>query len=249
MRARLLVLPVIPLLFVLACGDDEATRPDRAQGQTASTAVIVGTISEQLLAARGASAGARGADCPDAVVTLNGSPASVRFDEEDCSFLVSDIEPSEVLVVRIELPELGMSGSVTIDNVDVGELIEISVETGHNGLAISVTRRERPSEIGSLPEIVEDNRATFLVHAGFYDQGLTVRGNKFTLVGEAGDDCSDIDSWTVLAGPVVVEGNNATFRNVSFEGPVQVLGNNARFIHCCIGGSMLLFGNNTDIHP
>jgi len=95
-------------------------------------------------------------------------------------------------------------------------------------------------------EVIREDDVSILLLAGLYDQTLTVTGDNFTLVGEAGDDCGSGD-WTLIAGKVVVNGDNATFRNISFGDPVEVYGSNVRFIHCCFGGELVVFGDETNI--
>ena len=65
----------------------------------------------------------QGSDCPEVIVTLNGVPVTIVFDD-DCGFLVTGVEPTELLELRVELPNLGVIGSVEISDVGDGELIE-----------------------------------------------------------------------------------------------------------------------------
>jgi hypothetical protein len=184
--------------------------------------------------------------CPDFVVTLNGSPATVTV-EDDCSFLINDIQPAASYVVEVELVDLGVIGTVELTDVLEAELIEILVEADDESLTISVVRRATPDPVGELPEIVDGNNVEIFLEAGVYDTDLTVDGNNFTLVGEAGENCDD-EGWTTLTGNVTILKNNATFRNIRFEGTVEVQGNNASFINVCFDGQLLIFGNNTDVN-
>lgn len=183
--------------------------------------------------------------CPQVVVTLNGAPVTIVFDD-DCGFLVTGVEPTELLELRVELPNLGVIGSVQISDVVDGELIEIQVETSDESLALAVLRRAEPVPSGTLPTMITGNDVTIQIAEGLYNQNLTVQGNNFTLVGEAGDDCDDA-GWSVIEGEVLINGSNATFRNIVFEGGVQVRGNNARFINCCFDGELVVFGNGIGI--
>jgi hypothetical protein len=184
-------------------------------------------------------------DCPELVVTLNGAPATIVF-EDDCTFVVTDVGPTEILELRIELPDLGISNTIELANVEEAELIEILVEATEDSLTISIERRITPDDVDELPSTITENDVSIQVGAGFYDQDLTVLGNNFTLVGEAGDDC-DAEGWTVIEGRVLINGNNATFRNIAFAGPVEVRGNNPRFINVCFGDAFVVFGNNVQI--
>jgi len=237
----------LSLAFVMAfaaCGSEETLQQeDRSTGSNSIPASIVGSISTAG-ASQDVSILAADGDCPELIVTLNGSPATIVF-EEDCSFLISDVQPSENVVLRIKLPGPGMSATIELEDVVEGELIEIQVQVGSNTLSISVVRRAEPEPVSEIPEVIEDNNVTILVPAGLYEQNLTVRGNNFTLIGEAGEGCDEGD-WTIIRGEVSILKNNATFRNIAFDGQVEVRGNNTRFINCCFNGMLVVFGNNTD---
>jgi len=241
-----LILSVAALSFFSGCGSD-GTPEGFAPGISSSedSAVIVGSLVGLGVTAQAAMQAAD-TGCPEVIVTLNGSPADIVL-EDDCTFLISDVQPTENVVLRIELPDLGISSTIELDNVVEGELIEILVEAGFNSLGITVVRREEPVPVDGLPEVIRGNKVTIFLPAGLYEQPLTVNGNKFTLVGEAGDDCTHLEDWTRIDGKVVVNKNKATFRNIAFLDTVEVRGNTAQFIHCCFDGALMIFGNNTDI--
>ena len=182
--------------------------------------------------------------CPDFIITLNGSPATVTV-ENDCSFVIDDVQPSASYVLEVELVALGVTGTVELTNVAEAELIEIEVRAEENSLTIGVVRRATPDPVNDLPGVIDDNNVEIFLLAGTYEGDLTVDGNNFTLVGEAGEDCND-EGWTTITGDVVILKNNATFRNVRFEGSVEVEGNNTNFINVCFDGQLIIFGNNTD---
>jgi hypothetical protein len=245
-RIPILFLSLACLMSFTACGSEE-TLKEKALGTGSNTvsASILGSISTAGTNSD-ASILAAGEDCPELIVTLNGNPATIVF-EDDCSFLISGVQPSENVSLRIELPGQGMSATIELEDVVEGELIEIRVEVGSNALSISVVRRSEPEPVYEIPEVITENNVTILVPAGRYEQDLTVLKNNFTLIGEASDDCGDVGDWTLIKGRVILDGNNATFRNIAFDGPVEVLGNNTHFIYCCFDGVLVLFGNNTGI--
>ena len=234
-----LLIPVLAacLAFIGGCGPSPF--PSDATGDT--KAVIVGRVATSAESAGLFSAQNNGV-CPDLLVSVNGSPVTSEFDD-DCSFLIREIEPAEFVDVRVEVVELGVAGTVELSDVLDGELIEILVETDDDSLTISVQRRTTPEPWDGLPEIIYPNDVSVRLEAGLFDQGLEVRGNNFTLVGEAGDDCDDSEEWTIIGGDVLVLGNNATFRNIKFAGFVELRGNNTRFINCCLGDGLMIFGN------
>jgi hypothetical protein len=229
MRAHVAMLGIALLTWTVGCSDGPAG-PDGS----ANSAVITGRI----ISADGSSKMAQG--CDDAIVSLNGIPATVAFDD-DCEFVVTGVEPTELLQVRIELPTLEVSGTVEINNVKPGELIEIEVETTEERLSVTVLRRAEFEPSDQLPSIVSTNNVHMVIGSGVFSEDLTVRGNNFGLLGEAGDSCDD-GGWTVISGDVLVLGNNATFRNIAFTGDVRVMGRNVRFINSCFDGALVRFG-------
>lgn len=225
----------ISLLLAAGCTNVPGLLVAPEQG----SAVVVGRIVVDATAQPITSAG-RG--CPDVRITVNGAPVSVEFDDA-CAFVINGIQPSELVVIRVELVELGVAGTVELARVLDGELIEIAVTPAARSLSVVVARRVLPDPSGRLPRVIEDNNVSILLPAGNYDQGLWVKGNNFTLVGEAGESCARPAGWTVITGDVLVEGNNATFRNIQFAGVVTIKANNPRFINCCFGDELLVFGN------
>ncbi len=239
MRLRLAILAVVLPVVNSGCVVD----PSLSGG--GDGAAIVGRIvspdgSSKLMSLM------QGSDCPEVEVTLNGVGVTIVFDD-DCSFLIRDIEPAELLELRVELPELNVAGTAEIGDVIDGELIEIEVAVSDESLSIGIVRRVEPGPPGGdLPGVVTENNVSIKIDEGVYEQDLTVLGNNFTLAGEAGEDCDD-DGWSVIDGHVQVNGNNATFRNIAFEGSLEVRGNNAKFINCCFNGQLIVFGNNVGI--
>ena len=112
---------------------------------------------------------ARGSGCPEIVVTLNGAPATVTLDE-NCSFVVMDPAPTALLELRVELPELGLAGTIELVDVVDGELIEILVEVSDDSLSIQVVRRVAPGPSDMLPTEITDDDVSILLVAGDYDQ-------------------------------------------------------------------------------
>jgi hypothetical protein len=238
-------LVLVVLSFLLACGSDETLQQEASDTPAQKvSATILGTIADVGAAAKGTFQAAD-SHCPEVIVTLNGSPAQIVI-ADDCAFLISDVEPSQSITLRIELPDQGITGTIELQDIVEGELIEILLETSFDSLTISVVRREEPEPAKGIPEVITGNNVTMLVPAGLYDQPLTVLGNHFTLVGEGTDNC-EVGGWTIIDGRVVINGNNATFRNIAFDAPVEVRGNNTHFINCCFDGVLLVFGNGTDI--
>lgn len=237
MKERILGIVVVTSIFSLIPGCGQGGTQDPT-----GSAVIVGRVESGGVGKLAVSAQLA---CPELNVRLNGSPVTIVL-EDDCSFVVGDVQPAANYVVEVELVDLGVSGTVELGDVTEAEFIEILVQADADSLTLSVVRRAAPEPVDDLPEVVDDNNVDIFLPAGTYDTNLTVDGNNFTLVGEAGDNC-DGEGWTVLTGDVLILKNNATFRNVRFDGLVEVEGNNATFINVCFQGELIIFGNNTDI--
>ncbi len=228
-------LVVVGLPMYLGCDARVTIRGD-------GTAAIVGTIGDSGSSGKYAALAQLG--CPDVIVRLNNNLVNVDLDD-DCTFLIDDVQPAANVDLSVELPDLGVSGTISLDNVVASEFIEIFVETDDDFLAISVVRRAAPDPVDTLPLVVTDNNVTILIPAGTYNQSLTVDGNNFTLVGVAGTSC-DSSGWSTITGDVFIQKNNATFRNIRFDGVVEVSGNNAHFINSCFGSDLFIFGNGAD---
>lgn len=213
---------------------------DGGTGSRTGAAAIVGKIVTSAETARLLNAQAR--SCPELRVAVNGAPVVSEFGN-DCTFVVTGVQPSAALEVRVELVGLGIAGTLELSNVLGGELIEIVVQPTSNSLTVSVERRTTSALSEDLPTIIAANDVSIQLPVGEFVQTLTVSGNNFTLVGVAGGTCNDAIGWTVIDGAVLVSGNNATFTNILFSSLVEVHGDNARFINCCFGSDLVVFGD------
>ena len=86
--------------------------------------------------------------------------------------------------------------------------------------------------VDTLPSLITDNDVKICLEPNNYTNSLTVNGNGFELIGEAGGECYD-DDWTTISGKVTINGNNATLKNIKFTGAKDENGNNISFINCC----------------
>jgi hypothetical protein len=84
-----------------------------------------------------------------------------------------------------------------------------------------------------MPRLVTENNVRICLESGRYNENLTVTGNNFTLIGEAGNNCKDDANWTILSGAVTIDKNNAIFKNIKFQGDIYENGNNTKFKNCC----------------
>jgi hypothetical protein len=87
--------------------------------------------------------------------------------------------------------------------------------------------------VDELPSWVTDNNVRLCLNSDIYPNSLTVNGNNFMLIGEAGNDCENDTYWTIVSGNVTINGNNVTFENIKFTGEIVENGNNIIFKNCC----------------
>ena len=234
------------LTLNLGCPKAPSSSSDGGGGSGTGAAAIVGKIVTASETARLLTA--QGRSCPEIQVRVNGAPVATEVGDE-CAFVITGVQPSESLEVRVELVGLGIAGTLELSDVLDGELIEILVEPTNDSLTVSVERRTTSELSDDLPAVVEDDDISIRLPTGRFVHNLTVMGNNFTLVGEAGDGCDDASGWTVIDGEVLVTGNTATFRNILFSGPVELRGNNARFITSCFGDELVVFGDGAEDAP
>jgi len=234
------------LTLSLACATAPTSPSDNAGAGGTGAAAIVGKVATSLGTARLPAASAQ--SCPELQVSVNGAPVRIEFGD-DCAFVITGVQPSESVEVRVELVALGIAGTVELRGVLDGELIEILIVPTDVSLTVSVERRTMPEPSNDLPAVVEGDDVSIRLPAQQFVQNLTVMGDRFTLVGEPGEGCQDPSGWTVIDGEVLVNGDNATFRNILFSGRVELRGNSARFINCCFGNELVVFGNGAADAP
>ena len=154
----------------------------------------------------------------------------------DRTFVVREV-PSGDTTFAVEA--LGIRGSVTIDAVKPGEVIEVEVRVQGSSLVIVITRRdaaaEPPREVTQTnggPLEIRANNVCYFLRAGTYDRDIVVHGNNVKLLGAARCNASE---RTVLMGALTVKGNNAIVQDIELRGRVLIEANNVRVQDSCTG--------------
>lgn len=80
------------------------------------------------------------------------------------------------------------------------------------------------------------NNSNVMLEAGTYN-GFVINRNSVTISGTG-------KNQTIIAGDVVIQGNNAVLRNLTIEGNVNISGNNANLKDCVIHGVVNSSGKN-----
>jgi hypothetical protein len=233
------------LLGLVACGSGRGSSDNGSQPVARKSASLVGTVVDvsARTAARFAAAEADGF-CPDIQIESGGTPISVQT-SPDCKLFVADIPPGDLnLVVSIE----GIQGAISLADVAQGEVVEIEIRAGDGTLEMAVLRQAAPQQ-DILPEVVEDDGVAIQLPAGTFDQGLTVNGDEFTLTGAAPDQggCEASEGWTVITGPVELNGDYAIVQNVKFLSVVTVSGDDAIFTNVCFGDRLVVVGGDSEV--
>lgn len=163
---------------------------------------------------------------------INGYPASV-FVDEDGSFATDGLPTGRV---EIAIAGNGISGTLVVEDVAPGELLEIDVSAGRDHLSIRLVRRQ-PASVdpwGDDGRTIHISGHHQVVHLppGTVSQDVVVEGHHITVIGPGNGYCSGWDR-TVLTGDLRVRGHHITFVNVSPEGSVRIEGHHTRFVRSC----------------
>lgn len=168
------------------------------------------------------------------LVIVNGTPQVVPL-APDGSFQVRDV-PTGELTFKAELDDV--PGVVVIDEVDDGELLEISITPARDNLAIALTRRAAPAATPVRRGLRLEARGKDVVYRlgpGVHEGSMTVIGDGITVLGaHEGEACDDAHR-TVLLGDLVIEGEGNVVDDVAVRGEVIAKGKGVRVFDSCSG--------------
>ncbi len=163
-------------------------------------------------------------------LTVNGRPTRVEVDARG-QFTLDNLSTGE-LVLTVEND--GISGTLTVDALASGELVEISISLGDGRLEIRVLRRTRPA--GGTAELPADrgpveikgDDVVYYLHPGTYGD-IEISGHRVTLVGAG---CQE-GSQTIVAGRLEVKGHDVVLVNLDLRGGLDAKGHRLRVIGQC----------------
>lgn len=224
--SRLLLLAPLSLIAT-ACGVEPSP-------------VVVGSVDtnsmrQALRAASPAYADDIGTDARfDLDIEINGDPRAVALDL-DGSFAVQEL-PTGMLHFAVAIE--GIRGTLELDDVQPGEIIEIGVTASPGALELRVVRRDAelaPEE----PEATQKGDIEIRGHAIVYhlphgriEGDVRVYGNNVTVVGPDYYACRE-GGRTIVEGTLEVYGHNVRVVNVEFEGGARIEGNNVKVYEPC----------------
>lgn len=215
----------------LGCGGTGNAGDDGAAAEVAdadASPLLLGHVSEGLAARY---------EGTTLIVRVNGADHHAAVND-DLTFAVRALPTGDV---TIEVEVDGARGTVTLEDVEPGEVIEVFVDGGDGGIEIRVTRRDRVAEpdrvrplpVNDSPIEIRDSDVIRRLGRGIYHGSISILGNNVTLIGASDGTCDD-DERTYVDGPLEIRGNNARLVNIVFRGPEEIQGNNARFFDECV---------------
>ncbi|MCG8417630.1 MAG: hypothetical protein MJE77_06755 [Proteobacteria bacterium] len=165
----------------------------------------------------------------DLDVRINGDAERVSLDE-DLTFAVPSLPTGDV---TFEIDVASFTGSITVHQVQLGELIDVEVYAEDSYLEIRVVRRLQPEPDLPPPDqqgVIEINGNEVVYHLdpGLYDGDIVINGNRVTLVGP-------INCEAILYGDLIVNGNDIRVINVDLRGQTYIRGNDIDVYHECEG--------------
>lgn len=199
------------------CGTDDESNP--------GDAVIVGQVEAPLH-----NAGERPR------MRINGMDRDIQLDA-DRGFAVRDVPAGDV---TIEFEHEGSSGSVTVANVQAGEVIEVLVSTNDAGqLNIRIERRAMPA--AAQPERRQNlhyssKDSVHQLRAGTYTGNMIIDAKNVTVLG-ARDRACDGENATILDGDLIIRAKDAHVVDVVVLGRIIVEdgAKHARILDTCAG--------------
>lgn len=166
---------------------------------------------------------------------VNGELRDIRVGR-DGSFAIQDLPSGELeLSIAVE----GLRGTLTIEAVQPGEVVELALALGPGRLELRVARRQapdrtedRPLPNDGAPIVLRGHRVVYYLEPGVYTGPVTIEGHDVTLVGASAWDCAEEDR-SILAGEVTIKGHRVRLVNVGLRGPQSIKGHDVRVVSSC----------------
>jgi hypothetical protein len=217
MKSTLAILGILFAMFTTGCGVDD----DDDGGAGAESALLVGSVEQGLSPA--------GAPTPAGItVWVNDAPARAEVGE-DLDFAVRTLPTGDV---HVEVSVEGIRGSLDLDGVEAGEIIEVTIRAGQDALSISVVRRTPPAEapvedigppVHDGPIVIDGHHTVYHFAPGLYLGDVVVTGHHITLVGAPNPTCAP-DGRTIIAGELRLEGHHIRVIGIETQGRVALPG-------------------------
>ena len=161
-------------------------------------------------------------------VGVNGEARDHRL-ADDGGFVLRDLPEGDV---ALSFSVGGASGSLTVEGLRDGELLDLSLSPRDGALAASVSRRGMPSDSGAR-EVVAGEARRF--GPGLLQGDLRVVGDGAVVLGHDDGSCLR-GSRTVVEGDLVVEGDDVRVVGVEVLGAITLRGSRIEVRESCLLG-------------
>jgi hypothetical protein len=167
-------------------------------------------------------------------IEINGDPRAVALDV-DGAFAVQELPTGQLhFAVAIE----GIRGTLELDDVQPGEVIEIGVSAAPGALELRVVRRDAQLAPEDAPvtqtgdiEIHGKDIVHHLPH-GRIEGDIIIHGHDVTVVGPDYYECRE-GGRTVVDGRLIVHGKDVRVINVEFLRGTQIHGHDVKVYEPC----------------
>jgi len=150
----------------------------------------------------------------------------------DGTFVVRDVPTGDV---NLSCQAAGLTGTLTISNVQPGEIIQITLKREGDALVIVIEQRtpasQPPSEVTRTDGdalVIHESHVCYWLKPGHYERDIVVDGDDVHLFGAAHDSCV-IDDFSILDGKLELDGQRDTVLDVELNGSLVIDGQ-----HCSV---------------
>lgn len=154
----------------------------------------------------------------------------------DESFVVRDVPSGDV---TFDCDDDDVRGTLTITNVQPGEMIEVTITRQGDAIVIVIVTRttssQPPQEItttdGGALEI-DDDDVCYYLKPGVYHRDVLIKGHDVHVFGASHQSCT-VDDVSVIAGTLTIQGDRAQVFDVQISGNVVITGHDDRIQDSC----------------
>jgi hypothetical protein len=163
--------------------------------------------------------------------SVNGQSESMAI-APDGSFVVRDVPTGDV---NLSCQTAGLTGTLTIKNVQPGEIIQITIKREGDAIVIVIEQRtpaaQPPTQVSRTDGdalVIHESHVCYYLKPGHYKRDIIVDGDDVHLFGAAHDSCV-IDDFSILDGKLELDGKRDTVFDVELDGQLALNGQ-----HCSV---------------
>jgi hypothetical protein len=164
-------------------------------------------------------------------ISVNGDDRTLPL-ADDGGFAIQDLSSGDL---ELSLSVEGITGTLIIEDVAPGEVIEIAVSGGPGRISLRVVRRDPPEmRVGSelpndgSPVRIKAHHIAYALEPGEYTGDFDLEGHEVTLIG-----AGDCDDPTTLSGSVRIKAHKIRLVNVTLAGPQSLEAHDVRIASSC----------------